>query len=249
MTKEIVAILKKENRNTEIPNYCDIIDLTNSIYVLKEEYTKLKLPKNMFIWASMNSADQGVLPLDTAFKRRWAFRYIRLNEGKDALIKDYKLSDLYIPTKGSFVPDGNGDYQSNDEEIHFMKWNDFREHANNALKNLSVNEDKCMGPFFIDKDSLLEMHQLLTDLGASDSVKSVKVSDPQQKKAINDYREYFSNKVLMYLFEDAAKAGRNKLFDAKECTSGSSSQVYLSDVCDAFVTNGENIFSQSYWKP
>lgn len=33
-----------------------------------EDYTRIRIPDNMFIWATMNSADQGVFPMDTAFK-------------------------------------------------------------------------------------------------------------------------------------------------------------------------------------
>lgn len=40
---------------------------------------KMVIPQNMFIWATMNSADQGVYPMDTAFKRRWDYEYMPLD--------------------------------------------------------------------------------------------------------------------------------------------------------------------------
>lgn len=100
----------------------------------KENYTSIKIPNNMYIWATMNSADQGVFPMDTAFKRRWEFTYIGINENDD------KISIDNLPVKNS---EGNE-----------IEWNILRKSINNMLlKECKVNEDKLLGPFFISGEA------------------------------------------------------------------------------------------------
>lgn len=100
-------------------------------------YQEMRIPNNMFIWATMNSADQGVFPMDTAFKRRWEFEYIGVDDGA-------KEVEKYI------IPIGNKEHRK------YVKWNDLRERINDILVSdeCKVNEDKLLGPFFISKNML-----------------------------------------------------------------------------------------------
>lgn len=93
---------------------------------------KIKLPSNFFIWATMNSADQGVAPMDTAFKRRWSFEYLSLNKNASKA-----TGNIHLPfMKGTAV-----------------SWNKLREVINIHLKDL-VPEDKLIGPFFLKTHEL-----------------------------------------------------------------------------------------------
>ena len=101
-----------------------------------DNYKKICIPNNMFIWATMNSADQGVYPMDTAFKRRWNFEYLGINENEEE-IKD--IGKIMLP--GSDEP---------------IEWNILRKAINDKMSSsdFKINEDKLMGPFFLSKKAI-----------------------------------------------------------------------------------------------
>jgi hypothetical protein len=101
------------------------------------DYEKIRIPNNMFIWATMNSADQGVFPMDTAFKRRWEFEYLGIDANEEKVEK-------YI------IPIGNK------EKRKYVYWNEIRKAINDKLSSeeCKINEDKLLGPFFISKSVL-----------------------------------------------------------------------------------------------
>lgn len=109
-----------------------------------ENYKTLKLPNNFYIWATMNSADQGVQPMDAAFKRRWDFEYLNIDSG---------AFNINIP-----IPMGT-DHNGEVTTWKDVDWNNLRNNINNTLKKISgVNEDKLLGPFFIgNKEKLTDL--------------------------------------------------------------------------------------------
>lgn len=174
-----------------------------------EDFSSIKIPNNMFIWATMNSADQGVFPMDTAFKRRWNFTYIGINHNQDK-IKDKTVS-LEVKVMGDT------------KEIQKFRWNDLRIAINDMLASLKVNEDKMLGTFFISNKVL----------GESDEI------DP------NVFKEVFKSKVIMYLFEDAARQRRDEVFEGAK--AGNKALRY-SEICDDFDKRGVEIFNDSIIK-
>lgn len=129
--KDMQKYLEKEFEGWEITNK----DKINQLYgeanmvslILKGE--RLVLPSNLYIWATMNTSDQSLFPIDSAFKRRWDWKYVPIREGRDKET-NAKLN-WYINT---------GDKQ--------YDWWSFISQVNKLISSLTNSEDKKLGYFF-----------------------------------------------------------------------------------------------------
>lgn len=83
---------------------------------------KLRLPKNLYIWATMNTSDQSLFPIDSAFKRRWDWVYMPIADAK----------------KNYVIEIDNDQYD----------WWSFLEAINDIIESTTHSEDKKLGYFF-----------------------------------------------------------------------------------------------------
>jgi len=104
---------------------------------------KLWLPSNLSLLATMNSSDQAVMPLDTAFKRRWQFEYIALDFDKACSAGELPIVNT-------------------SDESAKISWKDFALAVNSVLSENNFPEDRHLGPFFITDGELTEGLKTLT---------------------------------------------------------------------------------------
>jgi 5-methylcytosine-specific restriction endonuclease McrBC GTP-binding regulatory subunit McrB len=87
----------------------------------------LKLPKNLHIWATMNTSDQSLFPIDSAFKRRWDWQYMPIEDAG----KNWKI-------------EVNGNKYD---------WWQFLIAINKEVFDLTHSEDKQLGYFFVKAEN------------------------------------------------------------------------------------------------
>lgn len=102
---------------------------------LDREVNRVSLPSNLWLLATMNSADQGVYPIDTAFRRRWR--------------------QEYVPIDYSAAPSGVLDIVLGDGSTQSVPWHVFAKTVNEHLtEQLDVAEDRLLGPWFVTAEDL-----------------------------------------------------------------------------------------------
>lgn len=147
---EIFQLLDRDdNGNSEYPILIQDEDLYEALkQTLGSEHTliekrQLIIPSNLSIIATMNSSDQAVFPLDTAFKRRWIFEYLPID----------------------FANCATGEVPIHHADLPNVGWKTLAQTINTILVQLKVVEDKLIGPWFIKDSDLVEGQAEQTFIG------------------------------------------------------------------------------------
>lgn len=105
----------------------------------------LLLPPNLYIWATMNTSDQSLFPIDSAFKRRWDWKYIKITNA-------YEKDD-----NGKYKTDEHGNkiplnWKIKINETTEKDWWEFLDKINAIISNMTSSADKQLGYFFCKAD-------------------------------------------------------------------------------------------------
>ena len=153
---------------------------------------ELCLPSNLYIWATMNTSDQSLFPIDSAFKRRWDWEYEPIK---------YMNTDWEIEVGGNLY-----------------SWTSFQKEVNNRIFDATNSEDKMLGDFFVKpNNNVISEKQFINkvlfylwndvckdgdgDIFKTEDNKDVKFSDLYDTNASVTLKSMMKNLGVALLFE------------------------------------------------
>lgn len=192
-------------------------DISNEV----KNGSKLMLPNNLYIWATMNTSDQSLFPIDSAFKRRWDWVYMPIkNAGKGWVIE---------------VKDENGTKK--------YDWWEFIQKINAEIDDLTSSEDKKLGYFFCKaKDRVVSADMFVNKVMFYLWNDVVKDYDLSGREAFQDN----DGKVLTFgkFYDDQARAIKKMMENLGVNEINDENNNVLASDADAsvgvFAVNGES---------
>lgn len=125
---DLFQLLDRKNGWSEYPIIPDA-ELRKYLEKCELESNRLILPANLHIYATMNTSDQSLFPMDSAFKRRWAMEYVPINLEQN-VAREFTFTVNNAP----------------------YSWVGFLGKINPLIRKATDSEDKQMGEFFIKGD-------------------------------------------------------------------------------------------------
>lgn len=184
------------------------MNIAEEMYGKDRKTEKVRIPSNLSIIGTMNTSDQNVFTLDTAFQRRWDMRLIE----NDFASVDSSLADAEILDTG-------------------ITWKNFCVEINKIVVGNSTRmtsaEDKRLGAYFVHVHDL-KYDDTMGDLKEYDALRvketSGSLTDDEKSRiavirdAMRQNRK-FPEKVIKYLWDDAFKFNREIIFEVNEYQS------------------------------
>lgn len=204
--EKVALVIEEINRGNAPTIFGDIFQLIDRNKDGRSEYginniliqkhlslaDKVYIPANLFIYATMNTSDQNVFTLDTAFKRRWKMTKVPNTFEKGDAIGEMLIPDFTV---------------SKESTVKNVTWQSFVETINKHIVNNSsmINaEDKQLGKYFVTEADLITKNDLVSKANPDE--------ESQREKMIEDKAEEFANKVLEYIWSDVSKFNRKDWF-------------------------------------
>lgn len=121
--------------STELRRFIDVKEKEDNFKYLIDG--KLSMPQNLILYATMNTSDQSLYPMDSAFKRRWEWEY----------------EPIVYPKEGENLSNKSFTYLIRIEDGLEFQWVHFMKIVNDIILGIpGLGMDKCLGNFFIEPE-------------------------------------------------------------------------------------------------